>query len=98
VSLQKLYEQYESMGLVVIGLNTSDDEKIVREHLKLNKMTFPIILDTSEKAWKVHDQYETLGMTAVPLTYLIDRDGKIVTAWYGYGKGLHEAALKQAGF
>ena len=42
-------------------------------------------------------QYETLGMSAVPMTYLIGRDGKVVEAWYGYTEGQTESALKKLG-
>ncbi len=44
-------------------------------------------------------QYETLsGMSAVPMTYLIVRDGKVVDAWYDYRQGRAEKLLKQLGF
>lgn len=43
-------------------------------------------------------RYETLaGMSAVPMTYLIDREGKVVEAWYGYELGRAEKALKKLG-
>lgn len=60
-------------------------------------MTFPIILDSSPKGWVLHDLYELPGMTAVPLTYLIDREGKVVEAWYGYQQGRAEEAVKRLG-
>jgi len=78
-------------------VNTSDDQKIVKEYLKDNKMTFPIILDTSSKGWALHSLYELPGMTAVPLTYLIDRDGKVVDAWYGFQQGRAEEEIKKLG-
>jgi hypothetical protein len=36
----------------------------------------------------------------VPLNYVIDREGKVVDAWYGYEKGHKRAlaALEKAGF
>jgi peroxiredoxin len=36
-------------------------------------------------------------MSAVPMTYVIGRDGKVVDAWYGYEKGRAEKALKKLG-
>ena len=83
---------------MVLGINTSDDRKIALEYLKDNKVTFPNILDTSEAGGRVLREYETLsGMSAVPLTYLIDREGKVVEAWYGYEPGQAEKALKKLG-
>ena len=61
-------------------------------------MTFPNILDSSEAANRAMTQYETLeGMTAVPMTYVIDRDGKVIEAWYGYETGAAEKVIKKLG-
>ena len=61
-------------------------------------MTFPNILDSSDAAGKAESQYETLrGMSAVPMTYVIDRDGKVVDAWYGYEASRTQQALKKLG-
>ncbi len=40
-----------------------------------------------------------MGMSAVPMTYVIDREGKVVRAWYGYGGSHHQGIniLKQLG-
>lgn len=83
---------------MVLGVNVSDDRKIALEYLKENKASFPNILDTSDNAGQAMRQYETLaGMSAVPMTYVIDRDGKVVEAWYGYGEGRAERTLKKLG-
>jgi peroxiredoxin len=50
-----------------------------------HSVTFPNVLDSSDAATKTAFQdYRTSG---VPLNYIIDRDGKIATAWYGYEEG-----------
>jgi peroxiredoxin len=92
-----LYEKYQNKGLVVVGVNTSDDRKIALDYLKENQVTFPMVLDSSAAADQALRQYETLGMLAVPMTYLIGRDGKVVEAWYGYSEGQAESALKKVG-
>ena len=82
----------------MLGVNPSDDRKIALDYLKANQVTFPNVLDASDNANQAMTRYETLGgMSAVPLTYLIDRDGKVVQAWYGYEEGRAEAALKKLG-
>ena len=80
-------------------MNNADDRKIALDYLKENQVTFPIALDTSEAAIRAMMQYETLGMSAVPMTYVIDREGKVVTAWYGFDKDEADIrkALKQLG-
>lgn len=68
------------------------------EYLKANRVTFPNVLDGSDAANRAMMQYETLtGMSAVPMTYLIDRDGKVVEAWYDYREGRAEKLLKKVG-
>ena len=79
----------------MIGVNNADDAKIAKEFVKQNGITYPIALDASQAAIDALGKYETLGMTAVPMTYLIGRDGKIVDAWYGFQPGRAEEALKK---
>ena len=84
--------------MVVLGLNNADDRKIALDYLKANQVTFPNILDASNASNQAMSQYETLGgMTAVPMTYVINREGKVVDAWYGYGKERTQKALKKLG-
>ncbi len=84
--------------MVVLGLNTSDDRKIALDYLKANQVTFPNVLDDSDAANRAESEYETLvGMSAVPMTYVIGRDGKVVDAWYGYEASHAKEALKKLG-
>lgn len=93
-----MYTKYKSKGLVVLGVNTADDRKIALEYLKANEVSFPNVLDSSDAANQAMREYETLmGMSAVPMTYVIGRDGKVVEAWYGYEAGRAEKALKRVG-
>ena len=84
---------------MVLGVNTADDRKIALDYLKQSQVTFPNVLDSSDAASRAMMEYETLrGMSAVPMTYLIGHDGKVVEAWYGYQEGRAEKALKKLGF
>jgi peroxiredoxin len=79
-------------------VNPSDDRKIALAYLKENQVTFPNVLDTSDAASRAVAQYETLeGMSAVPMTYVMDREGKVVAAWYGFDKDAAAKALKNLG-
>ncbi len=80
----------------MLGVNTADDRKIALDYLKANKVTFPNILDTTPAAGKALTQYETLaGMSAVPMTCVIGRDGKVLDAWYGYEPDRTKKALRK---
>jgi len=84
--------------LVVLGVNTADDRKIALDYMKANEVTFPNILDASDAGNRAMSQYETLGgMSAVPMTYVIGRDGKVVDAWYGYERDGAPKVLKKLG-
>ncbi len=95
--LQKLHEKYNGKDLVILGLNSSDDKKIALEFLSENSATFPTILDSSDAAVKV--SWRDYKGSGVPLNYIIDKEGKVVEAWYGYEEGHSRAlaALKKAG-
>jgi peroxiredoxin len=95
--LQQLYVEYKGKGLVILGFNPSDDKKIALEFLAENGATFPTVLDSSDAAVKTG--FQDYRMSGVPLNYIIDRQGKIVDAWYGNDQGHHraKAALKKAG-
>ncbi len=93
-----MYEKYHDKGLVVLGVNVADSRKFALDYLKENRVTFPIILDTSPAARKAMDQYlarPELG--ADPMTYVIGRDGKIVDGWFGYDPDKTRAAVKKLG-
>ena len=95
--LQKLHQKYKDKGIVILGLNCSDDKKIALEFLKENSATFPNIIDSSRTATMM--AFEDYKMGGVPLNYIIDKEGKIVDGWYGYEKGHKRAlnALQEAG-
>ena len=98
-SLQQIHTAYKDKGLVMLGFNSADDKKIAVEFLKDNGATFPNVLDSSPEAQQFRFQLDTLGMSAVPQTYIIDQQGKIAGGWYGY-EGNHAKGrrlLKQLG-
>jgi peroxiredoxin len=95
--LQKIFEKYKDKGLVILGFNCADDKQIALDFMRANTVTFPSILDSSDAAIKIG--FSGYQMSGVPLNYIIDREGKIVEAWYGYEEGHKQAlaALEKAG-
>jgi hypothetical protein len=86
--LEAVYQQFKEKGLIVAGFDISDDREVVLKALASAKVTFPNILDLSEAARKVAmTVYQKPGRSAVPLSYLIDREGVIIDAWYGFDEG-----------
>jgi len=95
--LQKLHEKYRDKGLVILGFNYTDNKKVALEFLRENGATFSVILDSSNAARRVSSR--DYKCSAVPLNYIIDRQGKVVDTWYGYEEGHPRAlaALEKAG-
>ena len=95
--LQTHYEKYKDKGMVILGFNCADDKQIALDFMRDNSATFPNVLDSSDAAVKVG--FRSYKMSGVPLNYIIDKEGKIVDAWYGYEEGHKRAlsALEKAG-
>lgn len=93
--LQELYAKYRNQGLVVLGVNTSDAIDIATDLLERDGVDFPNVLDSSPEAGQAIRKYETLsGYSAVPMTYVIDREGKVIDAWYADKQGKAEKVLR----
>jgi peroxiredoxin/outer membrane lipoprotein-sorting protein len=94
--VEAIYAKFRDKGLVVLGVNVADAKEFVTEVLQQNHVTFPNIVDTSDNANEAMSKFETLGgASAVPMTYVIDREGEVIDAWYGDDKGKREAAIKR---
>lgn len=82
VHLQEMHESHEEDGLVVLGFNCADDSKIAEELLQANGVTYPNVLDSSQEARQV--AFHGYHGSGVPLNYVIDREGRVAAAFYGY--------------
>ncbi len=81
-----------------MGVNVADSRKIALEYLKENRVTFPIILDSSPAGWKAMGRYLALPeLGADPMTCVIGRDGKIVDGWFGYDSDRTKTAVEKLG-
>lgn len=83
--------------MVIIGFNSSDNPKIAKDLILDKGLTYPNIVNSSSLAQEVQFYiYQTSSTgSAVPLNYLIDRDGKIADAWYGFDKSNTEEITKK---
>jgi cytochrome c biogenesis protein CcmG/thiol:disulfide interchange protein DsbE len=88
--LDTLQAKYASQGLRVVGLTLEDDDEAVETFLDGVPVAFPIVRDPSGHAG------EALGVVAMPTTFLLDRDGRVVARFEGGDKSVHarlEAAV-----
>ncbi len=99
--LERLRKRHGKNGLVVLGVNFADDRGPALEYLRKESIGFANAVDTSAAVQDLYyRRYQTLkGHSAVPLNYIIDPEGRVADAWYGYekGSGAGNAALKRLG-
>jgi peroxiredoxin len=73
----EMQNKYASQGLQVLGVSMDDDEPPVREFQQQFKMNYPVAMGSPELA----DQYG--GILGLPITFVIDRNGRIVVRHVG---------------
>lgn len=81
--LAALRDQYESAGLVVVGVSLDEDPALVTSFVKEQGINYPVVLGTPLVAVAYG------GVSTLPTTFVINRDGKIVA--------VHESFASQAG-
>ena len=69
--------KYKDKGLAVIGVSMDDGGwKLVKPFVEAKKMNYPVVIGGEELGKKY-------GLEAMPMTLLIDRDGKIAVSHAG---------------
>lgn len=68
-SMQRLYEMMQGKPFQTITILYRDNPEKAMAYMKKNGFTMPVLLDTNKKA-----SY-SYGVTGVPETYIIDREG-----------------------
>jgi cytochrome c biogenesis protein CcmG, thiol:disulfide interchange protein DsbE len=95
VYIQRLYAAYADSGIGFIGVSIDDAKSSakIKSLLKGRKYTFPVALDAEQQA------YAAFGLSDVPATFIIGKDGTTLYSHFGYRPGdeiLLEDAVKQA--
>ena len=95
--LEQAWNQYKSRGVVFLGVDYNDVASDARTFLSHHGITYPTVQDGSGS---IGDEY---GLTGVPETYFIDRNGRLVGSHIvgtitnqvaAFDRGI-QAALKQ---
>jgi peroxiredoxin len=83
----KAYEKHHAAGFEVIGISLDKDPGKLATFVKQKKMNWPQFCDG--KGWD-NELAQNFGVTSIPATYLLDREGKI------RGVGLRGEKLEEA--
>ncbi len=78
-ALQAIYEEYQSNGFIILGINTTSSEVVstIPDFVAAHGLTFPILLDPQDKATSAYQ------ITGMPTSFLVGRDGIIQQAIVG---------------
>ncbi|MBI2952757.1 MAG: TlpA family protein disulfide reductase [Chloroflexi bacterium] len=75
--LERAWQAYKDRGAVLVGVDIWDNESDARAFMKEFGITYPNGLDATGE---IAIEY---GVTGLPETWFIDRDGKLVRRWIG---------------
>ena len=87
-AMERLHQTYSGKGLVVLAVNLEESSARVAKFVKELRLTFPAVLDgdgTVSRAFAVR---------GLPVTYLVDRDGRILWRAFGSREWNNQAARK----
>ncbi len=92
--LVKLHKEYQARGVEMIGLSTEDpeaSEESVSDFVRQYKVDYQI-------GWATRDVALTLmqGRTAIPQSFIIGRDGRILKRFIGFNPEKTPTQLKEA--
>ena len=74
--LKKVYDTYKDEGFDIIGISLDYDEPKLRDYIKENDIPWRQILDNGTVKNSIAWQY---AIPSIPATFLIDREGKLIT-------------------
>lgn len=77
-AMEALQQRYREKGLVIVAVNMDEKRADMEEFLKKNPATFAIVRDAKQKL------AEKSGISTMPSSFLIDRQGKVRFAHSGY--------------
>ena len=85
-SMEKLYQRFKDEDFVMLAVDLRERQSTVKDFARDYKLNFTILLDSTGK---VSDIY---GVRAIPTTYLVNRQGKLI----GKAVGARDWASKKA--
>jgi len=83
-----LHEKYKAQGFEVIGISMDHSVTDARNFVKDKIIPYTVLMTDS----KVEKQY---GVINIPVTFLIDRSGKVVKKHLGFAPGVGEQIEKE---
>jgi peroxiredoxin len=78
----QMYTENREKGLEIVGITLSSGTvEQIKDFVTQNKMNYPVVTGTDEYLQNLTVLYG--GISGIPTTFLIDREGKIRQKWIG---------------
>ena len=87
--LDELYTRYQRVGFNLLGVNIDDDSRRAMQMIDELGVSFPVLFDARKEVSKLYE------VEAMPVTVLVDREGKVRHVHHGYKPGYEDAYLDQ---
>jgi peroxiredoxin len=87
--LDELYSRYQRVGFNLLGVNIDDDSSKAMNMIAELGVSFPVLFDTRKEVSKLY------AVDAMPVTILVDRDGKVRHVHHGYKPGYEQDYLNE---
>lgn len=78
-ALVELYKQYKDKGFQIVGISIDDDNTAWQKGITDLNITWPQMSDLKGRNSVLSATY---GVTSIPQTYLLDKDGKIIASGF----------------
>jgi peroxiredoxin len=79
-NVKEVYEKYHDQGFDVVGISLDEDREALEAFIEKEHLRWPILFSNDPKAtgWE-HPMATYYGVSAIPATVLVNRQGKVVT-------------------
>ncbi len=87
--LDDLYGRYQRVGFSLLGVNIDDDSRRAMKMVQELGISFPVLFDENKEVSKLY------AVEAMPVTILVDREGRVRHVHHGYKPGYEEKYLTE---
>ncbi len=87
--LDELYSRYERAGFQLLGVNIDDEPQRAKDMIAELGVSFPVLFDDTKA---VSELYQ---VQAMPVSVMVDREGKVRYVHHGYKPGYEDKYLDQ---
>ena len=84
--MEKQYQVYKNQGVQILAVNVGESKYAVNNFVSKHQLSFPVMIDKGEEVGAAYH------VDPLPVTFLIDKDGKIIDRLTG---SLSEASIQQ---